>query len=34
LRGITQLVRFKVCFLEVTSLNFINLRVTRSLHDR
>jgi hypothetical protein len=34
LRGITQLVRFWICFLNITNLSLTNLMVTRGLHGR
>jgi hypothetical protein len=34
LRGITQLIRFWICSLNVTNLSLTNLMVTRGLHGR
>jgi len=33
LSGVTQLVRLQVCFSEITSSSFTNLRATESLHS-
>jgi len=34
LRGVVQLIRFHIYFLEIINLNFINLRTTVDLYDR
>jgi hypothetical protein len=33
LRGVAQLIKFWVCFLNVTSLSVINFRITRNLSN-